>query len=170
MSTQVGPLVTPFTENIMIMSLFRVKQVVFFSEKWLCCEVCGGSVIFFIAGCCSCIRIRATCQNSTCQPGDFVCGTPTSFKTFSCWIDFMKHKYNCIFFYVSTLRWRRWLKLVLMEKTKTHLSCIAVTWPLMPWQCKGSGHQQSWYVQWNLSVTTTSIIKSITCDLFSNVF
>ena len=29
-----------------------------------------------------------------------------------------------------------------------------------------------WYlaVQWNLSVTTTSIIKFITCDLFSNVF
>ena len=26
------------------------------------------------------------------------------------------------------------------------------------------------YVQWNLSVTTTSLIKSITCDLFSNVF
>ena len=25
-------------------------------------------------------------------------------------------------------------------------------------------------IQWNLSVTTTSIIKSITCDLFSNVF
>ena len=25
-------------------------------------------------------------------------------------------------------------------------------------------------VQWNLSVTTTSIIKYITCDLFSNVF
>ena len=25
-------------------------------------------------------------------------------------------------------------------------------------------------VQWNLSVTTTSIIKCITCDLFSNVF
>ena len=25
-------------------------------------------------------------------------------------------------------------------------------------------------LQWNLSVTTTSIIKSITCDLFSNVF
>ena len=26
------------------------------------------------------------------------------------------------------------------------------------------------YVQWNLSVTTTSMIKFITCDLFSNVF
>ena len=26
------------------------------------------------------------------------------------------------------------------------------------------------YIQWNLSVTTTSIIKFITCDLFSNVF
>ena len=26
------------------------------------------------------------------------------------------------------------------------------------------------YIQWNLSVTTTSIIKSVTCDLFSNVF
>ena len=25
-------------------------------------------------------------------------------------------------------------------------------------------------IQWNLSVTTTSLIKSITCDLFSNVF
>ena len=25
-------------------------------------------------------------------------------------------------------------------------------------------------IQWNLSVTTTSMIKSITCDLFSNVF
>ena len=25
-------------------------------------------------------------------------------------------------------------------------------------------------IQWNLSVTTTSIIKCITCDLFSNVF
>ena len=25
-------------------------------------------------------------------------------------------------------------------------------------------------VQWNLSVTTTSLIKFITCDLFSNVF
>ena len=25
-------------------------------------------------------------------------------------------------------------------------------------------------VQWNLSVTTTSVIKCITCDLFSNVF
>ena len=25
-------------------------------------------------------------------------------------------------------------------------------------------------VQWNLSVTTTSMIKFITCDLFSNVF
>ena len=25
-------------------------------------------------------------------------------------------------------------------------------------------------IQWNLSVTTTSIIKFITCDLFSNVF
>ena len=25
-------------------------------------------------------------------------------------------------------------------------------------------------VQWNLSATTTSITKSITCDLFSNVF
>ena len=25
-------------------------------------------------------------------------------------------------------------------------------------------------VQWNLSVTTTSITKSITCDLFSHVF
>ena len=26
------------------------------------------------------------------------------------------------------------------------------------------------FVQWNLSVTTTSLIKFITCDLFSNVF
>ena len=26
------------------------------------------------------------------------------------------------------------------------------------------------YVQWNLSVTTTSLTKFITCDLFSNVF
>ena len=26
------------------------------------------------------------------------------------------------------------------------------------------------YVQWNLSITTTSKIKFITCDLFSNVF
>ena len=26
------------------------------------------------------------------------------------------------------------------------------------------------YVQWNLSVTTTSRIKFVTCDLFSNVF
>ena len=25
-------------------------------------------------------------------------------------------------------------------------------------------------LQWNLSVTTTSLIKFITCDLFSNVF
>ena len=25
-------------------------------------------------------------------------------------------------------------------------------------------------IQWNLSVTTTSIIKFITCDLFSSVF
>ena len=25
-------------------------------------------------------------------------------------------------------------------------------------------------IKWNLSVTTTSIIKYITCDLFSNVF
>ena len=25
-------------------------------------------------------------------------------------------------------------------------------------------------IQWNRSVTTTDIIKSITCDLFSNVF
>ena len=25
-------------------------------------------------------------------------------------------------------------------------------------------------VQWNLSITTTPIIKSIACDLFSNVF
>ena len=25
-------------------------------------------------------------------------------------------------------------------------------------------------VQWNLSVTTTSMMKFITCDLFSNVF
>ena len=25
-------------------------------------------------------------------------------------------------------------------------------------------------IQWNLSVTTTSIIKLITCDLFNNVF
>ena len=25
-------------------------------------------------------------------------------------------------------------------------------------------------IQWNLSVTTTSMIKFITCDLFSNVF
>ena len=31
--------------------------------------------------------------------------------------------------------------------------------------------QQEWsLVQWNLSVTTTSIIKFIACDLFSNVF
>ena len=28
----------------------------------------------------------------------------------------------------------------------------------------------SWDIQWNLSVTTTSVIKFITCDLFSNVF
>ena len=26
------------------------------------------------------------------------------------------------------------------------------------------------HLQWNLSVTTTSIIKFITCDLYSNVF
>ena len=26
------------------------------------------------------------------------------------------------------------------------------------------------YIQWNLSVATTSIINCITCDLFSNVF
>ena len=26
------------------------------------------------------------------------------------------------------------------------------------------------YIQWNLSVTTTSMIKFITCDLFSNAF
>ena len=25
-------------------------------------------------------------------------------------------------------------------------------------------------IQWNLSVTTTSLMKLITCDLFSNVF
>ena len=29
---------------------------------------------------------------------------------------------------------------------------------------------QYWLLQWNLSVTTTSIIKFITCDLFRNVF
>ena len=27
-----------------------------------------------------------------------------------------------------------------------------------------------YFVQWNLSVLTTSLIKFITCDLFSNVF
>ena len=26
------------------------------------------------------------------------------------------------------------------------------------------------FIQWNLSVTTTSLMKLITCDLFSNVF
>ena len=36
------------------------------------------------------------------------------------------------------------------------LSCCVVVW--------------HWMIQWNLSVTTTSIIKFITCDLFSNVF
>ena len=30
--------------------------------------------------------------------------------------------------------------------------------------------QVTFVIQWNLSMTTTSIIKSITCDLFSNVF
>ena len=32
------------------------------------------------------------------------------------------------------------------------------------------GIPQNKTIQWNLSVTTTSIIKFITCDLFSNVF
>ena len=30
--------------------------------------------------------------------------------------------------------------------------------------------QRPKWLQWNLSVTTTFIIKIITCDLFSNVF
>ena len=30
--------------------------------------------------------------------------------------------------------------------------------------------KESMKVQWNLYVTTTSMMKSITCDLFSNVF
>ena len=67
--------------------------------------------------------------------------------------------------------------------------CIAmVIWmdglPLnmIPWVNKMCIHQCQWqkwisvypmrglYIQWNLSVTTSSIIKFIACDLFSNVF
>ena len=36
--------------------------------------------------------------------------------------------------------------------------------------CDWYGHMSYIYIQWNLSVTTTSMIKSITCDLFSNMF
>ena len=32
------------------------------------------------------------------------------------------------------------------------------------------GHMHAWIIQWNLSATTTSVIKFITSDWFSNVF
>ena len=30
--------------------------------------------------------------------------------------------------------------------------------------------ESHWPIQWNLSVTTTSLMKLVNCDLFSNVF
>ena len=36
-------------------------------------------------------------------------------------------------------------------------------------QPSGGVCRSRWVVQWNLFVTTTSIIKSMTCDLFNNV-
>ena len=38
------------------------------------------------------------------------------------------------------------------------------------WKSKSVSNNWSSVIQWNLSVTTTSLIKTITCDLFSNVF
>ena len=35
---------------------------------------------------------------------------------------------------------------------------------------RGLGNGKKFDVQWNLSVTTTFLLKFITCDLFSNVF
>ena len=39
-----------------------------------------------------------------------------------------------------------------------------------PWLLKAQSQSVYIMIQWNLSVTTTSIIQFITCDLFSNVF
>ena len=38
------------------------------------------------------------------------------------------------------------------------------------WPVRKNHNEPIIMVQWNLSVTTTSIIRFITCDLFSNVF
>ena len=37
-------------------------------------------------------------------------------------------------------------------------------------ESRWQGTRRFHLLQWNLSVTTTSLIKLITCDLFSNVF
>ena len=44
-----------------------------------------------------------------------------------------------------------------------HWACVAYHW-------RSSKLLQVFTIQWNLSVTTTSIVKSVTCDLLSNVF
>ena len=37
-------------------------------------------------------------------------------------------------------------------------------------RCRRSKSYPLWLIQWNLSLTTTSLIKLVNCDLFSNVF
>ena len=47
---------------------------------------------------------------------------------------------------------------------------VILFWFLMTVSLDAIVHMLKYYVQWNLSVTTTSLIKCIICDLFSNVF
>ena len=77
-----------------------------------------------------------------------------------------------------------WLKSFANKKNKTAVYCIiCILWVEFIGKLMNSPSRQvsdaesvsiscrqAWNVQWNLSVTTTSMIKFITCDLFSYVF
>ena len=89
-----------------------------------------------------------------------------------CWIDFC-FIYNCHGYFTGTRQsqrtlggWYDWHSASEINKREN--------WPL-PQQHLTKRKQSvnfSWqyHIQWNLSVTTTSIIKSFTRDLFSSVF
>ena len=54
---------------------------------------------------------------------------------------------------------------------KTKIDFVLFAEQLKNWGLRyRSSNLKQEYVQWNLSVTTTSIIKVIACDLVSNVF
>ena len=81
--------------------------------------------------------------------------------------------YIYIYIYHGRLRFRRSIRVVAAGSTWENGNSMACWWwpvPCYLWVWYLFHWDVGFKIQWNLSVTTTSIIKFIACDLFSNVF